>query len=155
MSTTYVFPQLAGLYHALEPWAEALLRVAVGVCLIPHGLRMAFGLFPNAGGPCNSIPSLAAILDKGGWRPGTLWAPIIAATELIGGPLLALGLFTRLAAIPIVILLVLSIVEHWRFGWFWNKQGIEYPVVWAAGAFYFLVHGGGVISLDQLIGWEF
>ena len=40
-------------------------------------------------------------------------------------------------------------------GWFWNTQGAEYPLIWSAAALYFLVHGGGPISLDALIGWQF
>ena len=57
--------------------------------------------------------------------------------------MLALGLFTRLACVPIFILLALSVVAHWRDGWFWNTLGIEYPLLWAACALYFLVNGGG------------
>ena len=37
--TTFVIPQLAPIYAALGPWVEALLRVVVALCLIPHGLR--------------------------------------------------------------------------------------------------------------------
>ena len=42
-TTPLIFPSLAGLYQTLAPWAEALLRVVVGLALVPHGLRMAFG----------------------------------------------------------------------------------------------------------------
>lgn len=155
MSASLVFPQLGPIYQVLGPWAEALLRVVVGLALVPHGLRMCFGFFPKAGGPVRSVSALADMLDKKGYRPGWLWALVIGATELIGGPLMALGLFTRPAAVPIVILLVLSVVEHARDGWFWNKLGVEYPLMWSAAALYFLVNGGGSISLDRLIGWQF
>lgn len=67
----------------------------------------------------------------------------------------ALGPFTRPVSIPIFILLALPIYEHSKFGWFWNKQGTEYPLIWAAASLYFLVRGGGPISLDALIGWQF
>jgi putative oxidoreductase len=152
---SYVFPQLAGVYAALGPWVETLMRVVVAVCLIPHGLRSGFGMFPNTGMPINSMQMLTDVLNKEGYRPGALWAPIIIFTEIVLAPMLALGLFTRLVSIPIVILLVLSIREHGKFGWFWNTQGAEYPLVWSAAALYFLVNGGGPISLDRLIGWEF
>jgi len=36
-------------------------------------------------------------------------------------------------------------------GYFWNKAGLEYTLMWTVAAFYFLVHGGGAISLDQLL----
>jgi len=39
--------------------------------------------------------------------------------------------------------------------WFWNKSGFEYPAIWALGALYFLVNGGGTISIDHLLGFEF
>lgn len=153
--TGYVFPQLAGVYAILLPWVEALLRVIIALCLIPHGLRSGFGLFPETGMPIKSIKMLGDVLNNEGYRPGHLWAPIIIATELIGGPMLALGLFTRPVSIPIFILLAMSIYEHGKCGWFWNKQGAEYPLIWAAASLYFLLRGGGPISLDALIGWQF
>jgi uncharacterized membrane protein YphA (DoxX/SURF4 family) len=71
--------------------------------------------------------------------------------------MLALGLLTRFAAVPIVLFLVVSNYERWRVGgYFWNKTGLEYTLMWAIAAFYFLVHGGGAISVDHLlIGREF
>jgi putative oxidoreductase len=153
--TTYVFPGIAGLYVALAPVVEAFLRVTVGLLLVPHGLRAGFGMFPNTGMPVNSMPMLIKSLDREGYRPGRLWAPVIVATEVIGGPLLALGLFTRAVSIPIFILLALSIYAHRRDGWFWNTQGVEYPLIWTMGSLYFLVNGGGPLSLDHLLGWEF
>jgi putative oxidoreductase len=153
--TTYVIPQLAPLYAALGPWVEALLRVVVALCLMPHGLRTYFGMFPNTGMPVNSTKMLADVLDSEGYPPGWFWAPVIIITELILAPMLALGLFTRLVSIPIFILLLLSIRAHSKFGWFWNTQGCEYPLVWAAASLYFLVNGGGLISLDRLLGWQF
>ena len=49
-------------------------------------------------------------------------------------------------------LLALSAYDHAKYdGYFWNKSGIEYPAMWAAGALYFLINGGGAISLDHLL----
>jgi putative oxidoreductase len=156
-NTTLILPALGPLYQALAPAAEALLRAAVGLMLVPHGLRMCLGFFPGSGGPVNSVATLAAALDRFGYRPGRLWALVIAVTELVGGPLLALGLFTRPVAAPIVVLLLLGAYDHARRdGYFWNKQGLEYPLLWAIAALYFLVQGGGAWSLDRLLlGWEF
>jgi putative oxidoreductase len=95
---------------------------------------------------------LSAQLDRDGYRPGRFWAPAISITQLVGGPMLAIGLLTRLAAIPIVIFLVVSNFERWRVGgYFWNKTGLEYTLMWTVAALYFLVHGGGTISLDHLL----
>ena len=91
-ATPLIAPILGNLYQALAPWAEALLRAIVGLALVPHGLRMAFGFFPETGGPIRNLSMMAEALDRWGYRPGRLWAPLIAATQLIAGPLLALGL---------------------------------------------------------------
>lgn len=153
-SVSLIIPQLAGLYAAAAPVAEALLRAVVGLSLVPHGLRMSMGFFPNSGGPVSNVTDFAKLLDNGGYRPGKLWAWVIVVTELVGGPMLALGLLTRPVAIPIVILLALSIWEH-RKGFFWNQGGFEYPLLWTAAALYFLANGGGAYSLDALIGRAF
>jgi putative oxidoreductase len=156
-STSLVFPQLGAVYQTFAPVAEALLRAVVGLALVPHGLRMTFGFFGNTGQPLRNIGMLADYLDQQGYRPGRLWAPAISATQFICGPLLALGLFTRLAAVPIGLFLLVSNIERWRVGkYFWNQLGLEYTLMWTVAAFYFLVHGGGTYSLDRLIiGREF
>lgn len=147
-----VFPQLASLYQTLAPVAEALLRVWVGLALVPHGLRNTFNFFPTTGQPLRTLRAMADYLDEQGYRPGMFWAPAISLTQLVCGPLLALGLFTRAAALPIVLFLAFSNVERWRVGrCFWNQLGLEYTLMWTIAAFYFLVHGGGVYSLDRLL----
>src|SRR5579871_2596430 len=148
--TPLIAPGLASAYGALAPVAEALLRAVVGFALVPHGLRMTFGCFAGTGLKVDSLKALAAQLDQTGYRPGSLWAPAISITELVCGPLLALGLFTRLAAVPVFVFLAISNVERWRVGgYFWNTLGLEYTLMWTVGALYFLIHGGGAYSLDH------
>jgi putative oxidoreductase len=156
-SIPLIFSQIGGIYQTLAPWAEALLRSVVGLALVPHGLRMTFGFFPNTGQPLRNIELLANYLDKQGYRPGKVWALAISATQLVCGPLLAVGLFTRLVAVPVVLFLLVPNIERWRVGkYFWNQLGLEYTLMWTIAALYFLVHGGGTYSLDRLvIGSEF
>ena len=100
------------------------------------------------------LAELAASLENRGYRPGKFWALVVAVTELIAGPLLALGLFTRLAALPIFIFLALSAAAHGkRDRYFWTIHGAEYPLVWAVVVFFFLVNGGG--AFDRLFGFDF
>jgi len=147
-----VFPELAHVYALLAPWSEALLRAVVGLALVPHGLRMTFGFFAGTGLKVRNLAMLAKQLDRDGYRPGKVWAPVISVTELLCGPLLATGLFTRPAAIPITLFLLVSIRERWRVGgYFWNTLGFEYTLMWVVAAFYFLVHGGGAYSIDHLV----
>ena len=152
-STPLFFPQLGHLYQSLAPWAEALLRAFVGLALVPHGLRNTFGMWPSTGVRSHNLTELAQQLDDDGYRPGKFWAPAISITQLVGGPLLALGLFTRPAAFAVVVFLVVSNYERWRVGgYFWNRTGLEYTLMWTLAALYFLIHGGGALSLDRLLG---
>ena len=154
--TPLILPQTGELYRTLAPFSEALLRVVVGLWMVPHGLRMTFGFFAGTGLPQRNLRMLAVDLDKWGYRPGRFWAPLISATELIAGPMLALGLFTRAACVPLVLFLIVTNFERWRVGrYFWNKLGLEYTMMWLVASFYFLVVGGGRFSLDHLIGREF
>jgi putative oxidoreductase len=156
-STPLMFEQLGHLYQMLSPWAEMLLRAVVGLALVPHGLRNTFGMFPSTGVRSHNLAELAHQLNRDGYRPGKLWAPAISVTQVLFGPMLALGLLTRPVALPIVIFLIVSNYERWRVGgYFWNKTGLEYTLMWTLAALYFLVHGGGTISVDHLlIGREF
>ena len=143
----------------LQAWlafAFTLLRAWVGLALVPHGLRNTFGFFPNTGVQALNLGALAKQLDQSGYRPGRFWAPAISLTQLLGGPLLALGLFTRPVAAVVLIFLLVANVERWRVGkYFWNRLGLEYTLMWTIATFYIFVHGGGTYSLDRFIGWEF
>ena len=144
---------MSAFYQTLLPLADALLRVAVGLALVPHGLRNTFGFFPNTGVRALNLPDLAKQLDESGYRPGKLWAPAISLTQLVGGPLLALGLFTRPVAAVVLVFLLVSNIERWRVGrYFWNQLGMEYTLMWAIATFYVFIRGPGPYSLDRLIG---
>jgi putative oxidoreductase len=121
--------------------------------LVPHGLRNTFGFFPNTGVRALNLSALAQQLDQTGYRPGKLWAPTISLTQLVGGPLLALGLFTRPVAAVVLVFLLVTNVERWRVGrYFWNQLGMEYTLMWTIGTFYILIHGPGPYSLDRILG---
>jgi putative oxidoreductase len=138
----------------LAPFADALLRIAVGLALVPHGLRNTFGFFPRTGVRALSLSALAKQLDESGYRPGAFWAPAISVTQLVGGPLLALGLFTRPIAAVVLVFLLVANIERWRVGkYFWNQLGLEYTLMWTIAAFAVLIHGGGRYSLDHLLGF--
>ena len=151
-----VVPALGAVYTALMPWVEALLRFAVGAAMLPHGLRMSLGYFKGTSGPPGTLASVAAMYDRKGFRPAWFWVYCTVLTQFIAAPCVALGLFTRPMALPLFVLLALSAWDHGKYdGWFWNKSGFEYPAMWAIGVLYFLINGGGSISLDHLIGFEF
>jgi putative oxidoreductase len=153
----FVVPALAGAYQALAPWVEALLRFAVGAALVPHGLRMCLGYFKGTGAPISGVPAVAEMYDRKGYRPGWFWAAGTVFTQFVAAPLLAVGLFTRPMALLVFLLMALSAYDHAKYdGYFWNRMGLEYPALWAVAALFFVVNGGGAISLDRLLlGFEF
>jgi hypothetical protein len=68
--TPLFFPQLGSLYQTLFPWAEMPLRAVVGLTLVPHGLRSAFGMFPSTGGQSHNLTEFVDELERDGYRPG-------------------------------------------------------------------------------------
>jgi NADH dehydrogenase FAD-containing subunit/uncharacterized membrane protein YphA (DoxX/SURF4 family) len=65
------------------------------------------------------------------------------AIEIVGPPLLVLGLATRFAALP---MLVLSLVVQFSY------QALDQHLFWAILFLWYVVEGAGPISLDALIG---
>src|SRR5690606_30605405 len=86
-------PALGGLYESLGDIVWLLLRVSSGLILAAHGL-WKFGYF---GGP--GINGIIGFFEKVGYAPGSVWAPTLGAFEVVGGLLLAVGLFTRPVAL--------------------------------------------------------
>src|SRR4249919_3368250 len=129
--TPLVVPALGAVYAALTPWVEALLRFAVGMAMVPHGFRMCLGYFKGTGGPISSVPAVAAMYDRKGFKPGWFWAYGTVLTQFVAAPCVALGLLTRPMALPLFLLMALSAYDHGKYdGWFWNKMGFEYPAMW-------------------------
>jgi putative oxidoreductase len=116
-----------------------------GGSLAYHGYQILFG----------NIEGAARFFESVGFEEGLRWAYVVGVLELVCGALLALGLFTRLAAGPILVFLIVAVViYHWDLGYNWESRGIEYPVFWALVVLHFLVRGGGPWSVDALIGRE-
>lgn len=146
--------ELAGFYGSLDLAAETLLRATIGLLLIPHGLRAFYGLFPKTGSRVFNIAALSNVLSEAGYVPGRFWAAIVWFVEFVASPMLVAGFFTRIAAFLICVFMLGSTVEHGRVdGYFWNKLGLEYPLLWTVAALYFVVHGGGRYSVDFVTGW--
>lgn len=147
-SQLYV-PALGRLYGAVNAFAEPILRIALGAILIPHGLQKLFGFFGGMG-----LAGNAALFDRIGYTPGIFWGTLVGCTELIGGVLLIVGLFTRFAAAAVLIFMIVAVKFTSAKGFFWSAGGYEYPLLIGACALFFLIRGGGHCSLDRMIGRE-
>ena len=146
----HYIPALGGIYGAVGKYAEPILRITLGAILIPHGMQKLFGAFGGQG-----LAGNAALFDRIGFTPGIFWGTLVGCTELIGGFLLVLGLFTRFAAAAVLIFMIVAVkFTSARGGFFWSTQGFEYPLLIGVCALFFLMRGGGPCSLDGAIGRE-
>jgi putative oxidoreductase len=143
-------PAVTGIYSAFDPIALPLLRLTMGLILMPHGCQKLFGWFGGMG-----FGKFADFFDKIGWYPAAFWVTLVALTELVGGFMLAVGLLTRFAAAAIVIFMINAVwyTGH-RSGFFWSNGGLEYSLLIGMVALVFLIKGGGRFSVDHALGWE-
>jgi putative oxidoreductase len=146
----YYIPALGNLWASLQSIALPLLRAGLGIILMAHGSQKLFGMFGGMG-----LNGNAALFDKLGYHPGMVWGTLVGCTELIGGALLVIGLFTRPAALAVVIFMIFSIHFTSAQGFFWTKGGMEYSILIGLVALAFLIRGGGDYSVDKSIGKEF
>lgn len=146
----FYIPALGRLYVGLADFAWLLLRLVVGLNLVPHGMQKAFGAFGGRG-----MDAFAESLAKMGYPAPTLFAWLVMLTELVGGILIALGLLTRPAALALLGFMAVAVMTHFARGFFWTAGGFEYPLMWGVAALFFLIRGGGPYSVDRAIGREF
>lgn len=141
----YYIPALAPFYRTLEPFTLPLLRVAAGLMLFGHG----YGKLGNVEGGIQFISSL-------GYPAPALFTYLLIFTEVVLGPLLAIGLFTRFAALASFILMVNAFFFHLPNGMGWTAEGggWEMPVLWGLVSLVFLARGGGNFSVDSKLSKE-
>ena len=148
------------LLRTRAPGWSILVRLLVGlVVFFPEGIqKLAFpdilgaGRFANIGIP---YPDLMG--------------PFVGVIETICGALIILGLFTRLASIPLIVIMIVAIVStkvpilfghgFWifhlpklaRYG-FWSmlhEARADFGML--LGSIYLLIEGGGIWSIDALL----
>jgi putative oxidoreductase len=142
-------PAFTGIYAAFDPIALPLLRLTMGLILVPHGCQKLFGWFGGLG-----FEKFTEIFDKIGWHPAVFWVALVALTESVGGLLLAFGFLTRFAAAAILIFMMNAVWSTSAKGFFWAQGGMEYPILIGIVALVFLIKGGGRFSVDHALGKE-
>jgi len=146
------------LYSAASPWV-IFIRLSTGLVFLPEGIQKL--IYPDVLGAGRFVGIGISYPD--------LMGPFVGWVELICGLLILLGLFTRLASIPLIIIMVVAFIStkvpiwmgtDWlifhvrevnRYG-FWSFMH-ESRTDWAMlmGACYLLVVGSGRWSLDNLL----
>ena len=133
--------------------AAAVLRVALGLVLFPHGAQKLLGWFGGFGftGTMN-------------YFTGTLHLPWIIALlviliEFFGSLMLITGTATRVAALLIIInfigvILTAHLANGFFINWLGNQkgEGYEYHLLIIGMAASLLISGAGIFSFDRLMG---
>ncbi len=127
------------MFDRLTPWAPHILgatRIVLGLTFAAHGAQKVLGMF---GGMPPGAPTWIV------WSAGPI--------ELIGGILIALGLFTRFAAFIASGTMAVAYFYGHASGGFWPKtNGGELAVVYCWIFLYFAAAGPGAWALDNL--WQ-
>ncbi len=132
----------------LAEFAPLVVRVIVGVIMAAHGLQKLLAGPGNFGG----------FLAQLGVPAPTLMGYVVTLVELLGGILLIIGLFSRLAALLLTIDLVVAILlVKVNVGLIAPPQqgaGAELDLALIAGFLVIVFAGPGSLSLDRTLGIE-
>lgn len=123
-------------------------RLILGGLMAAHGSQKLFSWFGGYG-----IAGTAGFFEQLGFHPGRLFVITASVTELAGGILMALGLLGPVGpALLLSVMIVAAVSVHWGKGLFAGTNGIEVPLLYAAGAVAFAFTGYGPFSLDAVLG---
>ncbi len=130
----------ASARKGLEPVVLTLLRISTGIIMAGHGWQKA----QDIPGWINTVTGMGVPFPK-------IMAYLALAGELGGGLGLIVGLLTPLAAVGVVAVMATAVVKvHWANGLWAKDNGFEYPLTLLMIGIYFMIRGGGPISLDHL-----
>ena len=129
-----------------------VLRLALGLVILPHGAQKLLGWFGGYG-----------FQGTMGYFTQTMHIPYLLGVlaiiaEFFGGLALLAGVLTRPAALGIgVVMVVAAVLAHRSYGffmnWFGNQQGegVEFHILAAGMALVLVITGGGAWSLDHVL----
>jgi putative oxidoreductase len=145
----FIIPALAPLYNALAEPAYALTRFTAGAFLVPHGMWKLFGI-------TGSQEEMISFFSSIGLEPAAVLVYAVGLVEFVGGILIAIGLWTRPAALAATITTATAALYfHLPLGFYVESGGAEFAILWAVVLLMIAVRGGGRISVDNALGREF
>ncbi len=130
-------------YGDTQDAGALLLRLTVGGFLLPHGLGKLFGWFDGPG-----LAGFAAELQDFGLLSAPPLPLLLALAQTLAGLFVAVGLWTRVAALAAAAFLAVTVALNAANGWFWMHGGIEYPLLWTIAALAVALLGAGRHSVD-------
>ena len=136
--TTILRPNYTPNFWSQTTWA--ILRAVVGIMMIHNGLDKL-----------SNIESFAQAYVAYIGLPFPIFFSYVAAyTELIGAPLVAIGLLTRPAALGLFGTMCVAMYHHVLVAGL-SLPYLELSAIYAACFFFFLINGAGLFSTDALI----
>src|SRR5437867_11487658 len=133
-----------------DSWAGLILRVTLGLVMLPNGAQKLLGWFRGPG----FSGTMAMFTDK--MHIPMFLALLVIIAESFGSLALIAGLLTRLAAFGITCIMVVAIaMVHWPNGFFMNwtgkqaGEGFEYHLLAIGIALVVMIYGAGKGSVDQ------
>jgi len=122
--------------NRLQPFAQLVMRMAIGAILIAHGYHKVFGGF-------HRHMDMVGSLGLPGWM-----AYLSTGTEFFGGIAIILGLFTRFFSLAVLIEMTVVIWKiHFKNG-LTGQGGYEFPMAVGTIALALLCFGGGPWGLS-------
>ena len=117
-----------------------LVRLAVGIVFLVHGVGKLFNIGPTAMG----LSGFSGFLTSLGVPAASFAALVVALVETLGGLLVLLGLWTRVAALLLAInMFVAIILVHISNGFSVASGGYEFALVLFLSALALLCGGAG------------
>ncbi|MFM1921565.1 MAG: hypothetical protein RLZZ303_3199 [Candidatus Hydrogenedentota bacterium] len=147
------------LLDASAPAQVALIRLMVGAVFFSEGIQKF--LYPAFVG--------VGRFEKMGFDNPAFIAPFVACFEILCGALLLVGLGTRLAAVPVIVIMLVAIVttkipvllgedflgfkvRELKYYGFWSMaHEARTDFAMLMGAVFLLISGGGRFSFDRVL----
>ncbi|HLO79549.1 MAG TPA: DoxX family protein [Chitinophagaceae bacterium] len=144
------------IFYSDNSWAGFILRLIIGVVMLPHGAQKLLGSFGGYG----FRSTMSYFTDT--MKLPSMIAMMIIFIEFFGSLAFILGVSSRLWALLFIIIMAGAIVTtNYKFGFFMNwfgsqkGEGFEYHLLVIGICMGLLFTGSGKYSLDRLLntGW--
>lgn len=133
-------------------WAPLPLRYVLGAVFFVHGANIVFG----------DLPEWSRRFAEAGFPAPDLVSVVVGVLEFAGGICLIMGLFTRFFALVLGVLAATAMIKVKGTVGFvvsdtglgWQGGGYEFELTLVAANLALLLTGGGLLSIDRLIGGD-